>query len=440
MNKILLIIQREYLTRVRKKSFIIMTILGPLLMGVLFLAPVMLAKFGGDETYRIKIIDQHPSIFSTSIANTDKIVFENDTTTDINTARKNFDPDVYYGLLYIPADLLKNPNGALLYTEKQANMQVTSYIEETLKKQIEKDKLKSAGISEKTIRDAVTDVNLRTLTMKGKENSAALNTVVGFVGAVLIYMFIFLYGVQVMKGVIEEKTSRIVEVIISSVKPFQLMMGKIIGIAMVGLTQFGLWIILTLLITSVAGSLVTDRMSAEKVAQEFGQRENPIDKMSGMQNVENDAPAKILESLESVNFPLIITCFLIYFLGGYLLYSALFAAIGAAVDNETETQQFMLPVTIPLIFAFIVAQTMITNPDSQLGFWFSLFPLTSPVVMMVRIAFGVPAWELFLSIGLLIAGFLGATWLAGKIYRTGILLYGKKINYRELVRWLFYKP
>jgi ABC-2 type transport system permease protein len=440
MNKILLIIQREYLTRVRKKSFIIMTILGPLLMGVLFLAPVMLAKFGGDEIYRIKIIDQHPSIFSTRIANTDKIVFENDTATDINTARKNFDPDVYYGLLYIPADLLKNPNGALLYTEKQANMQVTTYIEETLKEQIEKDKLKSAGISEKTIRDAVTDVNLRTLTMKGKENSAALNTVVGFVGAVLIYMFIFLYGVQVMKGVIEEKTSRIVEVIISSVKPFQLMMGKIIGIAMVGLTQFGLWIVLTLLITSVAGSLVTDRMNAEKVAQEFGQRENPIDQMRGMQNVEKDAPAKILESLESVNFPLIITCFLIYFLGGYLLYSALFAAIGAAVDNETETQQFMLPVTIPLIFAFIVAQTMITNPDSQLGFWFSLFPLTSPVVMMVRIAFGVPAWELILSIGLLIAGFLGATWLAGKIYRTGILLYGKKINYRELVRWLFYKP
>jgi ABC-2 type transport system permease protein len=439
MNKILLIIQREYLTRVRKKSFIIMTILGPLLMGILFIAPVMLAKFSGDETYRIKIIDQHPSIFTTHFKNTDNIVFENDTI-DIGTARKNFDPDVYYGVLYIPADLLKNPNGALLYTEKQANMQVTTYIEKSLKDQIEKDKLKQSGISEETIRESVTDVNLRTLTMKGQENSAALNTVVGFVGGVLIYMFIFLYGVQVMKGVIEEKTSRIVEVIISSVKPFQLMMGKIIGIALVGLTQFALWIILTLAITTVAGNLVSDRMSAENVAREFGQRENPLEKMQGIDKADKDPSARILNSLESINFPLIITCFLIYFLGGYLLYSALFAAIGAAVDNETETQQFMLPVTIPLIFAFIVAQTMITNPDSQLGFWFSLFPLTSPVVMMVRIAFGVPVWELILSIALLIGGFLAATWLAGRIYRTGILLYGKKINYRELVRWLFYKP
>ena len=439
MNKILLIIQREYLTRVRKKSFIIMTLLGPILMAILFTAPMFIAKMSGDETYKIKVIDQLPQIFTTELKNTDNILFENDTIS-LEEARRTFNPDEYYGILFVPADILKNPNGITLFTEKQANIQVTSYIEETLSNQIEKDKLKKAGINESTLRESVTDVDLRTLTLKGEENSAALTTIVGMIGAALIYMFIFLYGVQVMRGVIEEKTSRIVEVIISSVKPFQLMMGKIVGIAMVGLTQFALWIVLTLLVSSAVGSFMGDNMDAKQVAKDFSAQGNAMQN-TGIQDAPKENPAlKILDSMDSINFPLVITCFLIYFLGGYLLYSALFAAIGAAVDNETETQQFMLPVTIPLIFAFIVAQTMITNPDSQLGFWFSLFPLTSPVVMMVRIAFGVPAWELALSISLLIAGFLGATWIAAKIYRTGILLYGKKTNYRELMRWLFYKP
>jgi ABC-2 type transport system permease protein len=416
-----------------------MTLLGPILMAALFTAPVFIAKLSGDESYKIKVVDQLPQIFTTQLKNTDNILFENDTIS-LEEARKNFNPDEYYGILYVPADILKNPNGITLFTEKQANIQVTSYIEETLSNQIEKDKLKKAGISETTLSESLTDVDLRTLTLKGEENSAALTTAVGMIGAVLIYMFIFLYGVQVMRGVIEEKTSRIVEVIISSVKPFQLMMGKIVGIAMVGLTQFALWIVLTLVVSSAVGSFIGDKTDAKQVAKEFSERQNPM-LNSGAQETPKENPAfKLLDSMDSINFPLVIACFLIYFLGGYLLYSALFAAIGAAVDNETETQQFMLPVTIPLIFAFIVAQTMITNPDSQLGFWFSLFPLTSPVVMMVRIAFGVPAWELALSISLLIAGFLGATWMAAKIYRTGILLYGKKTNYRELMRWLFYKP
>lgn len=439
MNKILLIIQREYLTRVRKKSFIIMTLLGPLLMGALLTSPVLIAKFSGDETYRVKIIDERPDIFQTSIKNTDNIQFVNDTI-PLNQARESFDPDQYYGILYVPSDILKNPNGITLFTEKQANIQVTSYIEETLSNQIEKDKLKMAGISDSTLKESVTNVDLRTLTLKGEQNSAALTTIVGLIGAILIYMFIFLYGVQVMRGVIEEKTNRIVEVIISSVKPFQLMMGKIVGIAMVGLTQFALWIVLTFVISTAVSSVFADRFDAKEVAKEFGQNQNSLQKIGVQEHTKSNPAEKLLESLDSINFPLIIGCFIIYFLGGYLLYSALFAAIGAAVDNETETQQFMLPVTVPLIFAFIVAQTMITNPDSQIGFWFSLIPLTSPVVMMVRIAFGVPAWELALSIGLLIAGFLLATWMAGRIYRTGILLYGKKINYRELVRWLFYKP
>ena len=218
------------------------------------------------------------------------------------------------------------------------------------------------------------------------------------------------------------------------------MMGKIVGIALVGLTQFALWIVLTLIVSTAVSSFVADKMDAKQVAQEFGQHQNSLEKMGMQEKPKTNPASKIINSLDSINFPLVLSCFLIYFLGGYLLYSAMFAAIGAAVDNETETQQFMFPVTIPLIFSFIVSQTIMSNPDSQLGFWFSLFPLTSPIVMMVRIAFGVPAWELALSIALLIAGFIATTWMAAKIYRTGILLYGKKTNFREMLRWLFYKP
>jgi ABC-2 type transport system permease protein len=284
-------------------------------------------------------------------------------------------------------------------------------------------------------------VNLKTFTLSGKENNALLTTAVGFAGGIAIYMFIFLYGVQVMRGVIEEKTNRIVEVIISSVKPFQLMMGKILGIALVGLTQFMLWIVLTFLISSTITTYIAkEKMDAKNVAMSLNtQQANGIDKLSDTKEMEKSAMESIMSNMDSINFPLVLTCFVIYFLGGYLLYSALFAAIGAAVDNETETQQFMLPVTIPLILSFVVAQSVITNPESQLSFWFSIIPLTSPVVMMVRVAFGVPTWQLILSISLLILGFIGTTWLAARIYRTGILLYGKKVNYKELSKWLFYK-
>ncbi|MBL7923913.1 MAG: ABC transporter permease [Bacteroidia bacterium] len=442
MNKISLILQREYLTRVKKKSFIVMTILGPVLMAAIAVAPILIAKYSGDEVKSILVIDQHPEIFTTAVPGTENIVFVNSKMT-LDSAKKNFDPEKYYGILYLPGDLLKNPGGAMLFTQKQANLSVTSYIENTLEKQIEQDKLRAEGIDQKTLASIETSVDLKTLSLKGEENSAELATVVGFVCGLLIYMFIFLYGVQVMRGVIEEKTNRIVEVIISSVKPFELMMGKIIGIALVGLTQFLLWIVLTLTLTTVAGKVLSgSKMDAKVVAQSMSQSSldaNALKELGAQPQVQEDAISKVFRQLSSINFTLIIGCFILYFLGGYLLYSALFAAIGAAVDNETETQQFMLPVTIPLILAFIVAQTIVQNPDSQLGFWFSIIPLTSPVVMMVRIAFGVPAWELALSIGLLVAGFIGATWLAGKIYRTGILLYGKKVTYKELTRWLFYK-
>jgi ABC-2 type transport system permease protein len=256
-------------------------------------------------------------------------------------------------------------------------------------------------------------------------------------------MFIVIFGSQVMRGVLEEKTNRIVEVIVSSVKPFQLMTGKIIGVAMVGLTQIFLWVILTFGIYTVFTSLYADTLNLRN-QQEMLIKQNT---MSGIMDSSqqqaitdqiNPQVDKIFSIIESINFGAIIGSFLFFFLGGYLLYSALFAAIGSAVDNETDTHQFMMPITIPLILAIIAAQFVVMNPDSSLLFWLSIIPFTSPVIMMIRIPFGVPTLDLVLSMIFLVVGFLATTWVAAKIYRTGILMYGKKINYKELWKWIRY--
>jgi ABC-2 type transport system permease protein len=442
MHKILLILQREYLTRVRKKSFIVMTLVGPILMAGLILAPALIAAYSSDQEMRVQVIDQHPEIIRSVLPSNDQITFIH-SVISLDSAKNTFDPDRYDGILFLPADLIRNPGGAMLFTESKASLNLATQIESVLERQIEEDKLKSQGINRDLLESAKTSVDLKTLSLSGEESSAELASVVGLMAGALIYIFIFLYGVQVMRGVIEEKTSRIVEVIISSVKPFELMMGKIIGIALVGLTQFLLWITLTGLIAGSAGNLIRSMVLQQNIEQGSQQPQNSqVEKLAELGTIEQttENPVnKILNQFSRINFGLILVCFLIYFLGGYLLYSALFAAIGSAVDNETETQQFMLPVTIPLIISFIAAQTVIQDPESSLSFWLSIFPLTSPIIMMVRIAFGVPAWELALSITLLIGGFILTTALAGRIYRTGILLYGKKVNYKELYRWLFYK-
>ena len=446
MNKIRLIFLREYFTRVRKKSFLVMTFLGPVLFAGLALAPgLVMMMTEDDRKAEILVIDQYPEIFTTLLPSGSDITFVN-TTAKLDSAKRNFDEEKYFGILYIPADIVKNPGGATLFSDEKSTLAVSSKIESLLKNQIENDKLKAEGIDPATITNAETEVSLRTLSLKGEENPVELATAVGFIGGILIYLFILMYGVQVMRGVIEEKTNRIVEVIISSVKPFELMMGKILGVAMVGLTQFLLWVMLTAAIASIAAPMLEAQVLHPEIPNEklltdrIGIEKNTLNELGAVPATETNGIGRIFNQVNQINFTLILSCFLIYFLGGYLLYSALFAAIGAAVDNETETQQFMLPVTIPLIISFIAAQSIVQQPDSSLGFWLSIIPFTSPVVMMVRIAFGVPAWELALSISLLICGFLGVTWLAAKIYRTGILMYGKKATYRELFHWLFYKP
>jgi len=441
MSTISLIIKREYLSRVRKKSFIVMTLLGPVLMAAIFVVPVLLASYNHDDIQHIRVIDES-RLFSGKLTGSETMLFDFDTIT-IQQAKASFNGEKYDALLYIPGNVLHNTNSIMLFSAKQPNLNLVTAIEKSLQQEIEDMKLQARGIDRSMLTEIKTkvSVNTRKLTEQGGEeqSSAGLSTAVGMIGGVLVYMFIFLYGAQVMRGVIEEKTNRIVEVIISSVRPFQLMMGKIVGIALVGLTQFILWIVLTFTLSTVASTVFFDK---EVMKEQMMHRATPMGNAVDQQNMEdfgNGELSEIMSAVDSVNFPLLIGAFLFYFIGGYLLYGALFAAIGAAVDNETETQQFMLPITIPLILSFIVAQTIIQNPNSPIGFWFSVIPFTSPVVMMVRLPFGVPMWEMALSMGLLVAGFILTTWLAGRIYRTGILMYGKKTSWKELGKWLFYK-
>jgi len=441
MNKILLVMQREYLTRVKKKSFLIMTILGPLLMGAVFVAMLMIDKVD-TEVKTIAVVDE-THIFRNKFKDNERIRFIY-SDSPVDSLRNTSKSSGIFGVLYIPAttNLSALEKAVVLYSESQPGFEVISKVKFTLEKEINTSKYLEAGIDEKKLEAIKTDVSIRTRDLEDKETSTPLTTGLGFASGLLIYLFIFIYGAMVMRGVMEEKTSRIVEVIISSVKPFQLMMGKIIGVALVGLTQFMLWVVLTLLIYSgVSAVMLKGKSEQERV--EAMMKMNPslqeqVDNGEIPLDVDRGGADKLMEMIATINFPLIIGMFIFYFLGGYLLYSALFAAIGSAVDSETDTQQFMFPVTIPLILAYIASVNVMQNPQGNVAFWFSVIPLTSPVVMMVRIPFGVPVTHIILSVVLLIAGFIFTTWFAAKIYRTGILMYGKKVGYREVWKWLRY--
>jgi ABC-2 type transport system permease protein len=391
--------------------------------------PLLIQKFSEKETNTIVIIDEAPTVFTTHLDNTKEIRFVNDTVS-LKDAKLNFEKYNADAILYVPADYIKNAHLITLISEKQLGIEVKSTVEDVINHEIESTRIKSLGITQAQIESVETNISVKTQTLAGKDNNSELTTIVGFFTGGLIYFFIIFYGTQVMRGVIEEKTNRIIEVLISSVKPFELMMGKILGIALVGLTQFALWVILTISITTVVSSAFYEsKYDGQKIEQQ----------LKSTSNERMDLSNEIQNNLATINLPLILGCFIFYFIGGYLLYSALFAAVGSAVDNETDTQQFILPVTIPLIFSFIVAQSIISNPNSDLAYWCSFIPFTSPVVMMVRIAYGVAWYELVISMILLIVGFILTTYLAGRIYRIGILMYGKKPTYKEIKKWIFYK-
>ncbi len=435
MNKILLIIKREYLTRVKKKSFIVMTILGPLLMAGLMLVPIWLA-IKDKDIQTIEVVDD-TGMFINQFENTTELEFKHEFRS-LDKAKDNLFEGGFTSILHIEGNIDKTK--VTMYYKKQPGFSTVNNIENTIERVIRNIEYQNKfKITKEQIESINPIINVKAISVsaEGEEESKniAISTALGFGGAILIYFFIFMFGVQVMRGVIEEKTSRIVEIIISSVKPFQLMMGKIIGIALVGLTQFLLWAVLTGLIYTIivsAFGMDTSNVSPSQ-AQQLMESANP--------NIAMDNPFQdIIDGFNTLPLGQIFISFIFYFIAGYLLYGALLAAVGSAVDSEADTQQFMLPITIPLIFSFVVAQTVMDNPDGTLAFWLSMVPLTSPVIMMVRIPFGgVETWELLLSMTILIAGFIGATWVAGRIYRTGILMYGKKVTYKELWKWLFYK-
>ena len=437
MNKIGLIIRREYLTRVRKRSFLIMTFLGPILMAAIYIIPIMLALNSSNENMRIAVVDEShwfEDRFQDNMEHTFVILPGQPIDSVKNLVKEN----IFDMALYVPPTQLNIPSNAIVYSIRQVPMEVETYISRVMQQEIEDQKLMANGVDPEIVSAVKTDVNLSIMRMDEKGNEKETFTKVqfslGIALAMLVYMFIIFFGGQVMQGVAEEKTNRIIEVIVSSVKPFQLMMGKIIGVSLVALTQFVLWIVLTgalyLGFSAFMGLSNPEMLSSGTVMAQKISNENVMN---------NESVQSILQIVHSIDFGTIIATFLIFFILGYLLYATLYAAIGSLVDNNTDAQQFTLPVTVPLIVAIISSFYIVNNPDSSLSVWLSMIPFTSPISMMVRIPFGVPIWQIVLSIVLLAGTVVLMTWLAAKIYRTGILMYGKKLTYKEIFKWLKYK-
>jgi ABC-2 type transport system permease protein len=454
MSKISVIIQREYLTRVRKKSFIIMTILAPLLMAAIFIVPTLIMTNESQEYKKIAVVEDGSDLFRGAIPSTDDAEFVYLGDVDIDDLKSNFSEAGYYGVLYISPLVINVPNAVQLISKKQPPLGLTTYISSVMEKEIEKQKLLAYNIEnlDEILKNVRSRVSIQTIRIDDsgvvKETSTGVAMVMAYLGGFLMYMLVFIFGSQVMRGVIEEKTNRVVEVLVSSVKPVELMMGKIIGIALVGLTQFLIWIVLTIGVATVLTQIIASRSETViETVQSMPQSivSNEMQEVSAATAQQSGLPPQmaeimgILKTLKNQSWGIILFSFIFYFLTGYLLYASIFAAIGSAVDNETETQQFMLPVTIPIILALMVAMGTMQNPESSLAFWFSIIPLTSPIVMMARIPFEVPVWELALSMGLMVVTFIFFVWMAAKIYRTGILMYGKKTSYKELWKWLRYK-
>lgn len=450
MNKIILILKREYLTRVKKKSFLLLTLLMPLLFGALMFLPGYLASRDNTDEQKIAVVDRS-AIFLGQLEDSKSAKFHFIPEEEYQATKENMKGSGYYALLDIPANILTS-NKVLVYSDKQINLDVKNHIDYQLEKNLENQKraelVARIGIPDlqEQINNTKTRINVETIKMGddgvAKKGSTEIAMGVGYGAGFLIYMFVFIYGSMVMQGVMEEKQNRIVEVIISSAKPVQLMMGKIIGLAAVGLTQFLIWIILMAGIFMGAKSMFMTEDTMQQMVQ--SQSENVM--MQGnqaaaqlMEKVEPNQFEQIVEQIEGINFPQIIISFLIFFILGYLLYSSLMAAVASAVDAQEDMQQFMMPITIPLIAAMIILVNVIKNPEGSLAFWGSMIPFTSPIIMMVRIPFGVPWYELVGSLLILAASTYGAIWMAAKIYRTGILMYGKKPTWKELGKWLTYR-
>ncbi len=447
MNKSFLILKREYLTRVKKKSFIIMTLLVPVMMAALTILPTYLAMMDDKENRTIAVYDPTGLVLNL-MGNTEYTTFHYIPKEEYNSLKTNFKSDKYYAILYIPENILTT-NRAEMISDKQVTFDIKNLVTRRIETIIENDKRKQL-FDEISVPDleqklAATRTNIAVQTIKLGEKGEAVKSstemamAIGYAAGFIIYMFVFIYGTMVMRGVMEEKSNRIVEVIISSVKPFQLLFGKIIGIGLVGLTQIAIWIIIGVGISTGLTAFVGHGSAETAIHAQSIMSGDAVGQLAAAAPAQQNKAVEIIQMIGNMNIPLIIFALFFYFIGGFMLYASMMGAIGSAVDADEDAQQLMLPVTMPLIFSIIILFAVAKNPEGPLAFWASIFPLTAPVTMMVRIPFGIPAWEIILSMVLLVASILGSIWMAGKIYRTGILMYGKKVNFKEIAKWLFYK-
>ncbi len=433
MNHLSLIIKREYLTKVKNKSFIIMTFLSPLIMVALISLVAYLSQLNNDKVRTISVLDES-GLFLNQFEDDDDLKFEMLSAIPLEEAKKNTQENEVYGLLYIPnnKNIDELAKSITFYSEDSPSLPVLSDIERAIRKKANSLKLEESGFNAGQIDALRVRVETQLETFDGEETSeldSVLKLMFGGIAGYLLFMFIIIYGNMIMRSVIEEKTSRIIEVIISSVKPIKLLLGKIIGTSLAGVTQFTVWVVLL----SVLSFVVTLVFGIDPAAIQADQMQAAAG---------TDIDGKMVEAIvafQKLPMANLVIMFLLFFIGGYLLYASMYAAIGAAVDSETDTQQFMIPILVPLILAvYVGAFTVIEDPHGTVSQVFSYIPFTSPVVMLMRIPFGVPIWQQILSVVILFATFMGTVWFASKIYRVGILMYGKKASYKEIIKWLKY--
>lgn len=439
-SKIGIIIGREFNERVRKKSFIVTTLLTPLLMIGLMVAPALLAEYSGNNPKNIIVVDDSKAV-GQLLQSSGEVSFEM-TELPIEIARKEYTED--FAILHIGKEIMTNPSDVRLYTNSASSITTEMNIASQLKMVIEGIKLQQQNIEDLAVimSKAQTEIDLQSFSNDGsddssgeKANSSIVATVIAYVLSFMLYMFILLYGVMVMQSVIEEKNSRVLEVMVSSVPPLQMMLGKILGVASVALLQIAIW----LAIIVGVGYFVIPEIIPDEVAMAVGM----LQQGASPDTLNVDADMSLLQAIATLTdvgyLAKIIASLIVFMIGGFLLYAALFAAVGSAVDTPQDAQQLQTPITIPIILSLLVMLSVINDPTSDLAFWFSMIPLTSPIVMMARIPYDIPAWEIFLSLGLLIGTFIAVVWFAGKIYRVGILTHGSKPSFKDLWKWMRYK-
>ncbi len=444
MNKILIIIGREFSTRVRKKTFLLVTIFVPILIAGLYAFMLWMMLRDDTQERKIAVVNRSELIHPLKRINNNTFEYGHEDMAEADLSRFLVNSD-YYAAIYVPQNIIREPK-ITIYSRSQIPMELENNITRQLKNEIEKIKrdsiIKQTGIPdlEQQLEATQTTVSATTLKIdekgEARESSSVITSVIGIAAGIVIYIFIFMYATQVMQGVLEEKINRIIEVLVSSVKPIQFLFGKIIGIAGVGLLQFVIWIILGGVIIVAGQSLFLPDIDLESLRNATDL--NAMTQTSGL-TAENLATIRSITQTLTPQFVCsFLISFILYFIGGYLLYAAMFAAIGAAVDSQEETQQFLGPLSVVLVIGLYIGFAAIKSPESPLVFWTSMIPFTSPIVMLVRIPFGVATWEILLSLGILGGTFILITWISAKIYRVGILMYGKKASWKEIYKWLKY--